>query len=92
MGVQFHLIHRGLDASVAQEKLEFRDRHVRSPCVANQPQVDQFLHLSPGLHEFGVDVGFRLLAARRYITPWGMEIREWPMHQVEVQITESQVR
>src|SRR5579864_3405625 len=92
MRVQFHLIYCGLNASVTQEQLEFRDRHVRRPYMANQSPLDQFLHLSPGSHELGVDVGFRLLAARRYITSGWMEIRKWPMHQVEIQITESQVR
>jgi hypothetical protein len=89
--MQFHLIHRGLDAGIPQEKLEFRDCHVRSPYVANQPQVDQLLHLPPSFHEIAVDVGFRVFAARCYITPRWMEVRERPVHQVEIQIFEPQV-
>src|SRR5581483_4456339 len=92
MRVQFHLIDCRLNASVTQEQLEFRDRHVRRPYVANEPKVDQFLHFSPGFQEFSVEVWLRLLAARGYITPGWMEVREWPMHQVQIQIAESQIR
>ena len=48
-----------------KSKLKLRDRHVRSSYVANQAQVDQFLHFSPGFYKFRVDVGFCFFAAQR---------------------------
>jgi len=41
MRVQFHLVDRGLDARVAENKLQFGDGHVGGADVARQAHVDQ---------------------------------------------------
>jgi hypothetical protein len=54
--------------------------------MPHQPQVNQFFHLAPSLHEVGVQVRFRILAAGSHITTGRVEVGEGPVHQVEIEV------
>ena len=91
MRMQLHLVHRRLDARIAQHQLELGDGHVRSADVAHQAHVHQLFHLAPGLHVALMNVGLGVGAARGNIAVRRMEVGKRPMDQVEIEILEAKV-
>ncbi len=59
--------------------------------MADQPHLDEALHLPPSAHVLGMDVGPRAGVARVHIAPRGMVVREGPVDQVHVQSVQPQV-
>src|ERR1017187_251731 len=60
--------------------------------MPHQTQVHKLLHLAPGLHVVLVDVGLGVRAAGGYITMRRMKVREWPVHQIEVEVLHAKVK
>ncbi len=59
--------------------------------MAYQTYVHQPLHLPPGLHELGMDVGPGVGAARSHVATGLVIIGERPVHQVQVQVLRAEV-
>ena len=89
--MKLHFVRRRLYPRVAKHQLQLRDRHVRRADVADEFCVDQLLHLAPGLHVVGVDVGLCVRAARGHVAAGRMEIRKRPVDEEEIEIFEPQV-
>src|ERR1039458_1829023 len=89
--MQFHFVCCWLDASLAQNQLQFGDGHVGRADVAHQSHVDQFFHLAPGLHVVFVDVWLGVCAAQTNIAARWMEVWKGPMNEVEVEVVEAQI-
>ncbi len=89
--VQFHLVAGRLDRGIAQDQFELGDGHVGRADVANEVLGEELFHGLPGLHEIRVDVRPCVRAAGLDTASWGMEIREGPMDEIEVEIIELKI-
>ena len=89
--MQFHLVEGRLDAAVAQDQLKLGPGHVADAQVPDKPCVDELFKFVPEGHELFVDIGAGRSSPARDVAVRFVRIREWPVHEVEVQVVESQV-
>ena len=91
MRVEFHLVRRGPDPGILQQQLQLGDRHVGRPDVADETFVHELLQLAPGREVGLMDVRFRVRCARGHVHPRSMDVGEWPVDQIEVQVVEAEI-